>query len=304
MKGIILAAGEGQRLSPATAVIPKPLLPVYDKPMIYYPLSLLLEAGIREVLVVCGPKHVDLYRETLGSGSWLGIHIEYRVQEEPVGVVHALMLAESFVDGQRCCVVFGDNILYGSSLSRLLSGISKNFHYGARIFAHTVRDPSQFGVVEIADTEAMARPVRLIEKPKPPHDKTSYNAVPGLYFYGPGLFEVIDHIAPGYEEVCKRTITDVNQEYLNRGKLSLNRLGLGRGYHWHDAGTPESLLVASTQIEQVLRLHQYNIGCVEIVAYQQGLIKLSDLVILSSRHDNAYGNYIHDIAVDKRRPTW
>ncbi len=266
MRGIVLAGGSGTRLHPVTRVVSKQLLPVYDKPMVYYPLSLLMLAGIREVLIISTPRDLPFYRELFGDGSRFGLALEYAEQPSPDGLAQAFIIGRDFVAGGPACLVLGDNILFGTGLSRLLRGCAQLTH-GARIFGYEVRDPERYGVVEFDDG---GRAISLEEKPKKP--RSSY-AVPGLYFYGPDVCDLAAALAPSARGELE--ITDLNRRYLERGELTVEVLS--RGFAWLDAGTHRSLLDASNFVEAIEERQGLKIGCLQEIAWSNGWITLDTL---------------------------
>ncbi len=261
MKGIILAGGSGTRLHPSTLSVSKQLLPVYDKPMIYYPLSMLMLAGIREILIISNPEHIDSYRHLLGDGNLWGMHFEYVVQQKPRGLSDAFILGEEFIDGQPVSMMLGDNILYGSTLVEKLEEATL-IQKGAVIFAYQVRDPERFGIVEFDQNH---KAVSLEEKPKNP--KSNY-AIPGIYFYDGKVSEYAKSLEPSHRGEIE--ITDLNRIYLEMGQLDVKVLG--RGVAWLDAGTPEALLQAANFIQAVQDRQGFKISCPEEIAYRKKFI--------------------------------
>ena len=281
MKGIILAGGHGTRLYPLTLVMSKQLMPVYDKPMIYYPLSTLMLAGIREVLLISTPTDLPKFRELLGDGSAYGISLEYKEQQVPNGLAQAFVLGKEFIGNDSVCLILGDNIFYGSKFPELLR--SKVDPDGAVIFAYPVSDPERYGVVEFNKEHQV---VSIEEKPKIP--KSNY-AVPGIYFYDHTVIEIAEHLKPSARGEYE--ITDVNKVYLDRKKLSVGVMG--RGIAWLDTGTHESLMQASQFIQVIEQRQGLKIGCLEEVAYLMGYIQLEQLKEQAARlGKSAYGEYL------------
>jgi len=282
MKGIVLAGGAGTRLHPITRVVSKQLLPVYDKPMVYYPLSLLMLAGIREILVISTPRDLPAFRELLGDGSRFGVELEYEAQQRPEGLAHAFILGREFVGDSPACLVLGDNILYGHGLSELLRESAK-LASGARIFGYYVRDPQRYGVVEF---DASGRALSIEEKPLRPK---SHFAVPGLYFYGPDVCEVAATLQPSARGELE--ITDLNRRYLERGELQVEVLG--RGFAWLDAGTHRSLMEASSFIQAIEERQGLKVGCLQEIAWHNGWISTEQLRQEAEAAGNSgYGEYL------------
>jgi glucose-1-phosphate thymidylyltransferase len=282
MKSIILAGGKGTRLYPMTKVISKQLLPIYDKPMIYYPLSIPMLAGIREILIISTPHDIGMYKELLGDGSRLGISIEYAVQSEPKGIAEAFIIGEKFIGNDNVNLVLGDNVFYGQHLTKILEN-TKTISDGAAIFGYPVKNPTEFGVVEF-DSENKA--VSIEEKPVNP--KSNY-AVPGLYFYDNNVVEIAKGIKPSPRGELE--ITAVNQHYLIQGKL--NVIIMGRGMAWLDTGTPEGMLKAAEYVEAVQSRQGFYISCIEEIAWRRGFItdeQLSKIGFELRMTD--YGKYI------------
>jgi glucose-1-phosphate thymidylyltransferase len=282
MKGLILAGGSGLRLYPMTQVISKQLLPVYDKPMIYYPLSILMLAGIREILVISTPQDTPRFESLLGNGSRFGLSISYAVQHAPEGLAQAFVIAEDFIDGEPCSLILGDNIFYGSDLEPKLQRAAGRTD-GATVFAYAVSDPERYGVVEI---DADERAVSLEEKPARP--KSRY-AVTGLYFYDASVCERARALRPSARGELE--ITDLNRIYLERGELAVEVLG--RGTAWLDTGTQESLLAASNFVETIEERQGFKICCPEEIAYYMGYINEGDLRTLAEPlASSGYGDYL------------
>lgn len=286
MKGIILAGGSGTRLYPITRGISKQLIPIYDKPMIYYPLSTLMLAGVRDILVISSPEYMPSFERLLGNGSDLGINLEYKVQEKPNGLAEAFILGKDFIGSDSVCLVLGDNIYYGSGLSKLLQEAAAN-KSGATVFGYHVNDPERFGVVEFDDNK---HALSIEEKPQNP--KSNY-AVTGLYFYDNDVVHIAENIVPS--DRGELEITDVNKEYLKRGKLDVKLMG--RGYAWLDTGTHDSMLEASSFISTIQKRQNLKVSCLEEIAYRQGWISKNQLIELAQpMKKNDYGQYLLRIA--------
>jgi glucose-1-phosphate thymidylyltransferase len=290
MKGIVLAGGSGSRLYPVTRAVSKQLLPVYDKPMVYYPLSVLMLAGIREILLISTPRDLPLFQRLLGDGSRLGISISYAPQPRPEGLAQAFLIGRSFLQGQGCCMILGDNIFYGQGLSALFAE-SARLTSGARIFGYRVQDPSRYGVVE-ADENGSA--IGLEEKPANPR---SHWAVPGIYFYDWTVCDRAADLTPSPRGELE--ITDLNLTYMDQGRLEVRLLG--RGVAWLDTGTNRSFLQANNFVEAIQVRQGVQIACLEEIAYEHGWIDLEQLV--SAVDDigfSEYGEYLRSLIARER----
>jgi glucose-1-phosphate thymidylyltransferase len=281
-KGIILAGGSGTRLYPLTRVVSKQLLPVYDKPMIFYPLATLMQAGIREILVITTPHEQALFRQLLGDGSEWGIHLEFAVQPNPDGLAQALIIGEEFIDGSPSCLILGDNIFHGGGLRAVLDRAAQR-ESGATVFGYWVKDPERYGVVEF---DAQGQAVSIEEKPEHPR---SHYAVTGLYFYDGRASEFARSLKPSRRNELE--ITDLNRMYLERGELAVERLG--RGYAWLDTGTHESLQQASSFIETIESRQGLKVACPEEIAFMQGWIDAARVRELAEPlRKSGYGEYL------------
>jgi glucose-1-phosphate thymidylyltransferase len=286
LKGIILAGGSGTRLYPLTRVVSKQLLPLYDKPMIYYPLSVLMNAGIREILIISTPEDLPNFKKLLGDGSRLGISFIYAEQPRPEGLAQAFTIGKSFIGNDNVCLILGDNIFYGYSLDAILKNAVK-LEKGGLIFGYLVKDPERYGVVEFDKDNNV---VGIEEKPKKP--KSRY-AVPGLYMYDNNVIEIAENLKPSARGEYE--ITDVNLEYLRRGELKVELLG--RGFAWLDTGTHEALQQASNYVETIQERQGIKISCIEEIAYQLGYINSDQLKELARENkNNEYGSYLMTIA--------
>lgn len=284
MKGIILAGGSGSRLAPCTIAISKQLIPIHDKPMIYYSLSILLLAKIRDILIISTPDHIDLYKRLLGDGSKYGVSFNYLIQEEPGGIAQAFILGENFIDNDNVALVLGDNIFHGSKLQNKLQQAKNNSN--SVIFSYSVNDPSSYGVLNY---DKNGNPISILEKPKNP---PSNDAVTGLYFYDNDVVSIAKTLKPSNRKELE--ITDINNKYLDIGKLDVVKLG--RGFAWLDTGTYESLNEASRFIEIIENRQGIKIGCLEEIAYNNDWINTEDIVKACDRMKNtSYGEYLMKI---------
>jgi glucose-1-phosphate thymidylyltransferase len=293
MKGIILAGGSGTRLYPITKVVSKQLLPIYDKPMIYYPLSVLMLAGIREILIISTPQDLPRYRDLLGDGAQLGIFFTYAEQPRPGGIAQAFIIGHSFIGDDAVCLILGDNIFYGHGLANILQKTAAQ-KGGATIFGYWVKDPERYGVVTF---NPQGEILDIVEKPSSP---TSHYAVTGLYFYDNRVFDIASHLAPSARGELE--ITDVNRAYLKMGALKVEQLG--RGVAWLDTGTDETLLQAANFIEAVENRQGLKVACIEEIAYRMGYISAQQVENLSKDIlKNNYGQYLMEIIKEESRPS-
>lgn len=289
MKGIILAGGSGTRLHPITKSVSKQLLPIYDKPLVYYPLSVLMLAGINEVLVISTPRDTPAFKGLFGDGSYLGMHIEYAVQDEPRGLAEAFTIGRDFIAGEPCALVLGDNMFHGQALTKVIVAAKERVERegGAVVFGYPVKDPKAFGVVEF---DSGGRVISIEEKPM--HPRSNY-AVPGLYFYDGKVSDIAAGVEPSARGELE--ITSVNEEYLRRGELCVELMG--RGMAWLDTGTPQGLLKAAEYVEAVESRQGYYIACIEEIAYRRGFIGAARLYELGeSMRKTDYGKYLISIA--------
>lgn len=290
MKGIILAGGSGTRLYPITKATSKQLVPIYDKPMIYYPLSVLMLAGIKEILLISTPEYVGQFEALLGDGHDLGLNIEYAIQEEPRGLADAFIVGADFIGDDTVALVLGDNIFYGAGLSEKLQAAAQKTT-GATVFGYQVHDPERFGVVEFDDD---GKALSIVEKPE--HPKSNY-AVTGLYFYDNDVVEIAANVQPSARGEIE--ISDINQAYLDRGDLDVQVMG--RGYAWLDTGTHESLLEASSFIATIQKQQNLKVASLEEIAYRMGYIDLDQLEVLAQPlKKNDYGQYLLRLVADEQ----
>ncbi len=282
MKGVILAGGSGTRLYPITRVVSKQLLPVYDKPMIYYPLSVLMLAGIRDILVISTPEDLPLFKRLLGDGSQIGLSFSYEEQPRPEGLAQAFLIGKSFIEKDPVCLILGDNIFYGHNLTDILKR-AVQLKEGGLIFGYLVKDPQRYGVVEF---DANGNVIGIEEKPKKP--KSNY-AVPGIYFYDNDVINIAASLKPSARGELE--ITDVNLEYLKRGQLKVELLG--RGFAWLDTGTHEALQQAASYVQAIQERQGFKVSCIEEIAYELGYINKKNVVDLAAKMaQNDYGQYL------------
>lgn len=292
MKGVVLAGGTGSRLFPVTRGISKHLVPVYDKPLIYYPLSVLMLAGIREIMIVTTPHDLVSFKRLLGDGSELGTHISYGCQEDAIGIAHGLLAASDFIGDDPVCLILGDNIFYGQGFTPFLRKEAAR-SFGASVFAYPVHDPERFGVVEFDDEQ---KPISIEEKPTNPKSRF---AVTGLYFYDNQVLEIARQLKPSARGELE--ITEVNQEYLRRGQL--DAVLLGRGFAWLDSGTNESLMEASVFVQTIEKRQGYKIACLEEIALRNGWISKDQVQTTARRYVNCnYGTYLERLLQEGAPP--
>ena len=285
MKGIILAGGSGTRLYPITKSISKQLLPIYDKPMIYYPLSVLMLAGIRDVLIISNPEYLDLFKNLLGNGKQIGMSFSYKAQESPRGIADAFIVGEDFIGNDKVALILGDNVFFGQRFTEILREAA-SLKEGAVIFGYYVKDPSAYGVVEF---DEKGNVLSLEEKPE--HPKSNY-AIPGLYFYDNHVVEIAKNLKPSARGELE--ITDVNEEYLKMGKLKV--IPFGRGFAWLDTGTHDGLLEASNFVATIQKRQGFYISCIEEIAYRLGYIDEAQLLELAKPLEKTeYGEYLREL---------
>ena len=288
-KGIILAGGSGTRLYPLTIAISKQIMPVYDKPMIYYPLSVLMNAGIKEVLIISTPRDIVIFESLLGDGSQWGMHFEYKIQDKPNGLAEAFIIGEEFIGEDNVAMILGDNMFYGARLNKVLKSAMERDDE-ATIFGYYVKDPTAYGVVEI---DAEGKAVSIEEKPQKP--KSNY-AVPGLYFYTNDVVKIAKNVKPSARGELE--ITSVNEEYMKLGKLKVEKLG--RGMTWFDTGTHDALLETASFVQTIEKRQGLQISCPEEIAYKNGWINAEQLLELAQKYMKTdYGRYLKDLAENK-----
>jgi len=289
MKGIILAGGRGTRLYPMTKAISKQLIPIYDKPLIYYPLSVLMLAGIREILIISTPEDTPLYQRLFGDGHFIGLNLEYRVQTEPRGLAEAFIIGETFIGNDNVCLILGDNVFYGNDLTRVMRRAMDN-KTGATLFGYPVKDPSAYGVVELNENRKI---LSIEEKPKQP--RSNY-AVPGLYFYDCRVVDMAKNLKPSKRGEIE--ITDINNLYLQLDELDV--ILLGRGMAWLDTGTPAGMLKASEFVKAVQETQGFYISCIEEIAWRRGFISTDDLRNIGENLKMTdYGRYLISLTEEK-----
>lgn len=288
-KGIILAGGSATRLYPLTLAISKQIMPVYDKPMIYYPLSVIMEAEVREVLIITTPRDIDIFKNLLGDGTQWGMHFEYKVQEKPKGLAEAFIIGEDFIGNDNVVMILGDNMFYGSHLSKILKKANER-DTESTIFGYYVKDPTAYGVVQINED---ARAISIEEKPQNP--KSNY-AVPGLYFYTNDVIEIAKNVKPS--DRGELEITSINEEYMRRGKLIVEKLK--KGMTWFDTGTHDALLETASFVQTIEKRQGMQVCCPEEIAYKKGWITSKELLSQAEKYiKNDYGIYLKDLAENK-----
>lgn len=288
MRGIILAGGKATRFYPVTKAVSKHLLAVYDKPLIYYPLSVLLLAGIKDILIITKPEDLDAFKNLFGDGSRIGVKISYAIQNQPKGIAESFLIAEKFIGDDSVCLVLGDNIFYGHDLTKILDDAAK-LEKGATIFGYPVKDPKRYGIIEF---DQQKKPISILEKPENP---PSNYAVSGLYFYDQQVINIAKNIKPSQRGELE--ITDINNQYLKQGELNIKLLG--RGYAWLDTGTPNSLIDASIFVKTIEERQGYKIGCIEEIAYRKGYIDTPQLLQIARSLGNNHQKYLESIVKDE-----